>query len=1242
MGRRRLAVAALALAIGLAATQGALGAAVSDEEELVRVGEEGAGAGELFLPFGVGSDPVSGHLDVVEDGNSRVSEFTPWGDFVKAFGWDVAPGAVNEQQEVRVRATAGQFRLKLGGEETADLEVDASAEEAEAALEGLGAIGAGGVGVTKVPSGTTSGKTPDVYVVAFDGGALAGTNVGQLEPLSGTTPPSGGDPSTVLEVRTRADGHAATTGLEACTTESGCKVGLEGAGAGELRGGRGVAVDGTGNVYVSERNNQRVQKFDAAGRHIATFANSGPGQLGPEGGLGIALCPVGEAVCPSGALFVADSERIARFSLAGGFEASLPEAGKVVEGVAFDPVSEELYATFAAEGGLHKLDSGTGAEIKEPWPLPGSGPVATDSEGDVFVRSIEGGVLEYDSAGKALEPPSCCEEAAFQLLGLGTNGAGDLDVSYFKTGLDSFIGIFGPPPVVFEGPPPVAPEIVSEFATSVQPDGASVVAEINPHFFSDTRYRVQYGTGKCSEGGCTEETPPPGPLLTTHVIEQPLRSAAIALDGLAPGTTYHYRFVAESGGGQSIGEEASFTTPEPLPQHSCPNDSFRGGAAARLADCRAYEMVSPIDKNNGDIRVVGEAELEDQSAPDGEKFTYSSYRAFANPKSAPYTSQYLARRVAGEGWESEAIVPGLAQPPEENPNFSVALIDPYKSFSPDLCRGWYVAATDPLLDPAHAFPDYYNIYRADLCGEEEDEALIPVQPTIAAREFYPEPQGASGDGKAALLRMQVETGGPWQAYYSSGGQLNFLCVLPDGTQVGENCSGGTSGDTGLGLQALNRFANVAGAISADGSKAYWTDSGAKVMGAGKVYLRINPGAEQSTGEECEPEKACTVPVSEQVSGGASRFLAATASGEKALFEVNAGPQAGELYEFRLGEEPLEIAGKVLGVAGASEDLSRIYLVSEEELASGATAEEPNLYLAQEGSFTFIATLSSRDVDPGITGGIPSNTNPTPIYHAPRVTPDGSAIAFISTASLAGYDNTDQESGKADSEVYFYRAGSAGPVCVSCNPGGARPAGRVVGAFFSIGSLPTAASLPMPNSQLHIPRALSADGARLFFNSYDALVPRDSNGKEDVYEWEEASGAAKCEEKGAALYVASAGGCLSLISSGESPEDSEFSDAGSDGRDAFFITNASLLAQDPGLFDVYDARVGGGLPPPQGPPVICQGEGCKPAPFAPESTTPSSSAYEGPEDEAPPHKKKKHKKHKKHHHKKHKQQRRAGR
>ncbi len=984
-----------------------------------------------------------------------------------------------------------------------------------------------------------------------------------------------------------------------------------------------------------------MQKFDSAGRFLLAFgsAGTGPGQF--SAGQGLALGPAGK-------LYAGDNERIERFNLEGEYQASLPLPGETVQTLAVDPVSGDLYASSGKEK-LFRLNSTTGAEIGQ---LEGEGALATNAAGDLFAvrpSATEQLVLEYDSSGKPLSPASCCESPEevpgvegtdFLIAGLATNTADDLYVAYFFNGSGSFIRSFGPGPVGFELQPPVPPQITAQFATSVQKDGATVAAEINPHFWPDTRYYVQYGTGKCSEGGCVHEAPlPPGTLLTSKQVGLPQR-ATVPLESLNPGTVYHYRFVAKSSGGgpvfgvgggtpegsgfKEVGEESSFTTFEPLSSPPCSNDGFRTGAGAHLPDCRAYEMVSPVDKNNGDVEALidptGYSTALDQSSAAGEKLTYSSYRSFGVPKGAPYTNQYIASRDSGSGWSSEAIDVGQSSLGSVAAN----LENPYKAFSEDLCQSWLVVSAEPLLAPG-ATDGYHDLYRRDGCGGEAGyEALIGVPPSVEPEHFNPELQGTSADGKQAILRVEDKltpeaTSGIFQTYYASEGGLHLVCILPNGLPSGGNCSGGTGGKN-ANFNSLYHLASVSHAISNDGSKVYWTDSGPTAQtgnsGPGRIFLRENPGQPESAGKDgkgnCVPEaeRACTLPVSETKTKLRSYFLGASADGSKALFRVTeGGVLEGNLYEFTVGSPTVKIAGETLGVAAASEDLSHLYFVSKEVLAgtTGATEGKPNLYLDQNGSETFVATLSRADV---VANG-PSDTAAEPVYHAARATADGSVLVFISTEPLGGYDNADvTREGEADSEVYRYEAGASAPACISCNPGGARPQGRVVrGAGNSTALQATAAAIPLATADLYAPRALSANGKRLFFDSFDALLPRDTNGKEDVYEWEAAGSREECEEKGAEAYVESAGGCLSLISSGESPQDSEFVDAGFDGRDAFFATSASLLPQDPGLVDIYDARVEGGFPQPTAV-AACEGEACQSPPEAPRDPTPASASFQG--------------------------------
>jgi hypothetical protein len=153
----------------------------------------------------------------------------------------------------------------------------------------------------------------------------------------------------------------------------------------------------------------------------------------------------------------------------------------------------------------------------------------------------------------------------------------------------------------------------------------------------------------------------------------------------------------------------------------------------------------------------------------------------------------------------------------------------------------------------------------------------------------------------------------------------------------------------------------------------------------------------------------------------------------------------------------------------------------------------------------------------------------------------------------------------------------------------------------------AAWILTPERALHSSNVLSEDGKRLFFLAADALVARDTNGVQDVYEWE-LPGAGGCTQESPAFRKQS-GGCIYLISSGESPAGSEFWEASPDGRDVFFTTESSLLPQDPGHIDLYDARAAGGFAQPA-PLPNCEGESCQSAPAPPADQTLSSASFKG--------------------------------
>jgi hypothetical protein len=1229
---------------------------------------------------------------------------------------------------------------------TTPIPYNATAAQVQGALEALANIGAGNVAVTSPNPGGGAGVPGGPYTIEFKGSRYADTNVGNLEALSSTPPLSGGG-AAVAEVRNGAGAPEVCTGLDcregvagngpgeiASTSPKGMTIDSQG----DLYVYESVGCEGCSNLRTSNR----VQKFDPEGHFLLMFGggvDEGPHQPGnlctaqyiAEGdscgggkpGSGNGEFGVGSffgndpsgnfiAAGPGDVIYVGGLERVQEFEANGTFKGLLPDPGKVLEGqdvqsLAVDPLSGNLYLTFfrAGEGpsatkeGIRKLSPAGSLlatlAVKEPRALAGDGAAnlyVADGQNGLAAEKVE--LRKFSPSGTEAgdftfsgpfgrtsfsSPPSLATNSACGIAGA------DLYVGSVA-GPESYVNAYGPPPDPTLCPPPAVPPTISaQYATSVGGHEATLKAKINPHFWPDAHYYVQYGTGKCSEGGCTSEQPQsPGSKLTSQTINDPLEASTF-LQGLQPNTTYHYRFVAESGGGGPVqglsGEEAegTFTTFPPAlpPKADCPNQALRTSFAAKAPDCRAYEMVSPLDKNGGDAGIgkwKGFGHF--LSSTDGDRFTFSSTTAFAEPEASPLINQYLSQRGEG-GWSTRSI-----NPPRSNPAFYPAgAPSQFMAFSPDLCQAWFMQDT-PLQLAEGAPTNAPNLYRRDECAKGPYELLSTVEADVLPDSFetpyYPNALGSSADGTHTVFRANAKLTSNgcvspgvttnFQTYETNpeGGPLRLISVLPpQGSSQKASCRNTSLGNFTGEIVDFHQ-SSVYHAVSPDGSRVFFeatsgnfTGGATGTPGSGPegLYLRLNATEAPSkvvAGKCTEADKGCTVAISEAKD---AFFWGADPEGNRALYSTGK-----ELREFDVqAEESHPIAGEVLGVAGFGEDLSRVYFASEEALSGSqqnsaglkAHAGQANLYLYERGAgFTFVGPLAADDT---VIGFSTNGFGPvSPIAHSPylrsaRVSPDGLHLAFTSTARASGYDNADANFEEPDAEAYLYDAspGEAGQLhCVSCNPSGSRPVGRRVETHWpGAEELPAAAEIPGWPDQFRPSDLLSADGNRLFFQSYDALVPADTNGRRDVYEWERASGQAQCEEDGAQLYVPSAAGCLSLISSGQSAQDSELIDVSQGGRDVFFATNSSLLPGDPGLLDVYDAREGGGFPEAPAPAPSCEGEACQSAPEAPNDPTPGSSSFQGAGNvsEAPA-RKAKHKKHAKKNkkHAKHKRKANSGR
>jgi len=1130
---------------------------------LGQLGSFGSAAGQMKNPR-VAADPNTGHVFVLESGNRRVSEFDAednW-SFVKAWGWGVLSGV----PELQTCTAETGCMAGLAGTGAGQIEF----------AFGITLDEEGNIWTLETFSRRAQKFSPAGEFLLMVGGEVNKTKVEEREEQEANA-----EPVTVTEAEENL-----------CTAASGdkCGEGVSGTGAGQFS--FPVSLDAaelgsSGIIYVGDEN--RILEFAEDGTYEGDIALPGAGSTE-------AL-----AVAPDGSLYVISS--------------AIEEAqGRVIREVG--PAGEEIRRlkstwegrtvpknplALAVDAEENVYVSGT-VTYEFPPAKEGDPPLFKDIR-EVLAFEPDGNLISFELDKAGFGRPSDDSNLVSLATNVvkGTSEPGEVLVAHFFNGSAfgkpslSYIRVYGRSFAVKEE----VPVIEDQYAVSVASEEATVEGLINPKFTTDTTYQLEYGTSPCEPAGCEFTVPAEPASLGGGAVNTSLSTGPIALSGLDPGTTYHFRFSAENkvtneeGAGPVFGEEGSFTTYiTPVPPEPCPNDELRLGPAARLPDCRAYEMVSPVDKQGGQAlalrNVVGFPSDVEQAALAGEGITYSSYRAFSNPTSSPYTSQYIARRDPASGWGNEPISPpreGISKP---------NLDSQYKLFSPDLTDAWLVTDSEPALEEG-AIAGQRNLYRREN-GTGAYQVQCPAAPLEApAEQFLVEPQGASADGShvavwanARLLAEAAPTQAPQLYECVDGEEMRLVSVLPGG---GASPTGGSAGTDSGGILGFGfRENNVAGAVSADGSRIFWTAG----SGPGPLYVRID-GTE-------------TV----QIAVSGARFRTASPAGDRVIYSVG-----GNLLEAAV--EPgavssTQIASEVLGFMGASEDAQLVYFVSREDLDGNGPAQagEPNLYLyrSEGDSDTFIAILAANDAR---EAPLYEETAPilTPVARAPynrssRVSADGLHAAFTSSAPLTGYDNTDQKSGEADTEVFLYDAASEELLCASCNPGGARPRGANAGTP----TLPfwAAAKIPGWANQFHASRVLAPDGSRLFFEATDPLALGDTNATQDVYQWEE-PGTGTCTEASDSFSPTN-GGCIELISTGKSKSPSEIVDASASGGDVFFKTFQGLWPLDPNALDIYDARVGGGFSPPD-LPEECEGSSCQPSPPAPQAQSPSSSAYVGP-------------------------------
>jgi hypothetical protein len=959
-----------------------------------------------------------------------------------------------------------------------------------------------------------------------------------------------------------------------------------------------IAVDSTGDLYVWSEENEALQgklfRFDpcapynpAAGEIDYCEPPVAVPLVGPECAEST-LCgyretfgPASLAVNPENDhLFYKRSGQIVEYSSAAEgneelrmiqYHATGPDTGSAI-GMAIDASRHRLYAQEGTVIGIYELVSGLPVQeeyertgVISPSVVPAgtfgsSASLAVDEgTGNLFVYDTENTHLfELDEDGNYLAT------VAFPLLSvLRTGIAVDNGASSPNGKLGEEEGgsryLYVPSHqkktpghlFAFFASRVDPPDVKTITAANVSEDEAELQSQINPGNLSTT-YSFEL-----KPAGSADWTQVGSGTIAAGNLDVEVSAAAT---GLAPGAHYVFRVVASNEEGPDEAEGSFATYPRALTESNpCDNALLRTGVSAQLPDCRAYELVTPADTNGRiPLGALGEGggSSTRQVSPAGDKVTFriegGSLPGF-NATGSLIGDPYLATRTA-TGWTTSLIGPTGAE----------TLSDAPGTTSPDLGYSFWGAAEQgpAVLEGRRTFYVRYPDGHSELVGQGslgiEPGATGHVisdgaghiifsteSPVSPNRQLEPDaaPSGTkaiydrTSDGSTHVISLK-----PGNIPFSAGENAKYLGASPDGEgvvfEVGEEQT---------------------------------------------VYLRYHDEVTYKIGDK--------VRYAGIAEGGGRVFY--LEGGDLKAFDV----ASGNVIVFA------DTPDAVIPVM-VSADGSTAYFVSESPISgSGPNPEgsEPqaggqNLYRSKEGQITLVGTVTNRDVVGSSEAEFDGlglwlaavGTPPTGFGQVPaRSTPDGGVFLFKSRASLTEYNS------EGHAEIYLFNATTGQLRCLSCNPTGAPAESEATLQSTEGGGSDLFRGLVWPEN-------LRADGRRAFFESTEALVSRDADGLQDIYEWED-QGVGSCTQPG---------GCLYLISSPNSRRNEFLWAVSRSGDDVFFRSSDLLVGADADETpSIYDARVGGGFP--EASPASCEGEGCRtqltPSPPLPAGETPVRGA-----------------------------------
>ena len=1169
--------------------------------DVCKRGVSGGAAGQLANPSGIAVDQTNGYLYVTSVFNRRVDVFSGTGQFAGAFGFDVVPSDPNPSgPDFCTIATGCQAAAAAGGD--------------------AGRLGTFSISMPAVDP-NVAGKVyvPDPgnlrvaqYSTTIAGGVLTAA---AFDKAFGWDVIPGGTP-----------------GLESCTVGTICQAsqpttGGNNPGQFTSDGSPGaVAVDSTGAIYAtsgplaigtcSAATPCRIQKFSPDASSVTDFGPaSGPGQLTFTSGTTHTVAAINVAIDPSNDhVFVQRKEsstsyRVLEYDSTGTYldthpsGAALPTAAgnNNSTGLAVG-INDRVYANLStAAGGQVFILGPVDPPIPTIEPASHVGATAATLNGSIEIPAPGAPTFftkyhfEYSKNGVdwvSVPVPDVDVEG-------GTTGVHS--VSREVTGLDpgtlySFRLVATTGPTVTSGiatftTDTVEPRVAQTYVQEVTQTQAQLGAHIDPEGLPTT-YRFEWGDAPCSANPCTKV-----PASDRQLGDG--SSVVVANEdtgGLSPATSYHYRVVATSFCHPI--NSSDLTSPSVPCVTEGPDQVFETLNSCGLTDNRCYEMVSPSDKGpvgaGGDVAIVGDM-FQFQAAGDSSTLAYSLAYGDSDSTTGGEVLYQASRGLSD--WSSFQLgAPALdvpADPQGSNTSKTLALAS-------DLSCGFY-ASTQRLA--ADAPQETLDAGAALLYRRNADGTWTTITSLPALNPDSGEPLadyvviGMSDEPGNRCERVVfytsfqypgIDGAGVTRLYEWNDGVLaNVGEVLGPGGEVAAAASPGafTGGDDSH---------NHAGAVTKGASRVVFQAvrqtspkpaevAGGPINGVRGVFVRDSGATaiDASLSQTAVPND------------GQSRYETTAADGEQVFFTARYGLAANgdtdgpttcavstfgqangggcDLYRYSATDGTLtSVTGAnsnpggagVAGIIDVSDDGSHVYFAARGQLVPGkGNSEGENLadgdysiYLAVGGTLKFVATLGEGG--PLLVGDVlaSSRTRYIRATWTSRVTADGGRLLFASASDVAGH-----ESGGFP-EAYLYDADTDLTVCVSCRRD------RQPSVAPHLPPLPTNGEMSNRN---HPPVTLTEDGRRVFFISANRLAHGATEGKANLYQWED----------GQISFLAN--------SAPSTSRSLRFVGASNDGDDVYFTTVDHYTWEDTdGKLDIYDARVGGGFPAPPAPPAPC--------------------------------------------------------